>query len=239
MGLKAVPLQQETYKDQAYRLLRRAILEGDLKPGEPLVASRLSQQLGISRTPVREAVQALEKEGWVERRRSGGVRVSGLSMDQIEELFAIRGALEGLACRYAAERMTPTLLRELRSVHAESVEAVNRGSTADTDSLGRAFHGVIHRASGFRLLESQLSQMRDHINRYRRLTIATPGRVADAVREHAEILEALERGDGSAAEAAMRKHIHLSWLVTRAALAPFLAQRRGTAADEGQRTPAC
>src|SRR5690606_29206902 len=103
MGLKAVPLQQETYKDQAYRLLRRAILEGDLKPGEPLVASRLSQQLGISRTPVREAVQALEKEGWVERRRSGGVRVSGLSMDQIEELFAIRGALEGLACRYAAE----------------------------------------------------------------------------------------------------------------------------------------
>lgn len=231
MGLKVVPLRQETYKDQAYRLLRRAILEGDLKPGEPLVASRLSQQLGISRTPVREAVQALEKEGWVERRRSGGVRVSGLSMDQIEELFAIRGALEGLACRYAAERMTPALLRELRAVHEEAVEAARRGSIAGTDSLGKAFHRVIHRASGFRLLESQLAQMRDHINRYRRLTISTPGRVTDAVREHAQIVEALERGDGSAAEAAMRKHIHLSWIVTRAALAPFLDQPGGTVVD--------
>lgn len=202
-------------RDEVYRVLRRTIVQGEVSAGTRLVASQLAEQLGVSRTPLREALQLLEREGFVRRLATGVVEVVGLSRDEMEEVFAIRAALEGLAARYAALRATPEDVARMEEILASLERWAGKSKFEKLDVETHGFHAAIHQASGLKLALGQLETMRDHINRYRARTIATPGRAAELVREHGEILKRIRLHDPDQAEIAMRQHIWNAWLVMK------------------------
>lgn len=206
------PIEVSNRRSQAWRVLRESIVSGRLPTGTKLIGSQLAEQLGVSRTPLREAIQLLEREGFVKRLPSGVVEVVGLGLDEIEEVYAIRARMEGLATRYAALRATPEEIARLREILADMRRAVRRGKRAEVDADGAEFHGLIHRASHLTFAVQQLATMRDHIDRYRAQTLVLPGRQDAVIEEHAEVVQWLEQHDGDRAEDAMRKHIWNAWL---------------------------
>jgi DNA-binding GntR family transcriptional regulator len=206
------PIEVSNRRSQAWRVLRESIVSGRLPAGTKLIGSQLAEQLGVSRTPLREAIQLLEREGFVKRLPSGVVEVVGLGLDEIEEVYAIRARLEGLATRYAALRATPDEVAQLSDILADMREAVRRANRAEVDADGAEFHELIHQASHLTFAVQQLATMRDHIDRYRAQTIALPGRQDAVIDEHAEVVRWLELRDGDRAEDAMRKHIWNAWL---------------------------
>jgi len=205
-------------RDKAYEVVKRAIVQGRLKPGERLVETRIAETLNISRTPLREAILRLEAEGFVQRLPSGGVRVGPSSETEIRELFAVRSVLEGLAAREAAERLSDAQLQRLAGLIQQIAEA--DGSAPDVlqiARLGEEFHRIILEASGNRKCAGLLRVLRDHIDRYRFLTIAIPGRGRAAASEHEAVLNALRTRHPEAAELAMRAHVWEAgkWMMRR------------------------
>lgn len=197
--------------DDAVTRLEAWIVTGRLKPGEKLVEQTLSAQFGISRGPLREAIRTLEARRLVQRRPFAGVRVIDLSVDEIEQLLITREALEGMACRQAAENMTLRETEQLRAsldalgnlVRSEGVEAAFR--------KGREFdlHLQIARGSGNRFLTDMIC--RDlypllGLFRYRSAQMRG-GDFAGSAQEHSDIVSAIERRQPDEAEQRMRRHI--------------------------------
>lgn len=206
----------------AYERLERAIMEGEIKPGERLSESGLARRFGISRGPLREAIGQLEGRRLVERRSNLGARVVSLSNIELIDLLVIRESLEGMACRMAASRLTTQQidrLEELLSQHAE-MEEVKSGRGYFQGSDDADFHQVILRACGnsrlIGLLDVELYSL---LRLYRHQLSMRPGRPAAALREHQAILAALKARDGDQAENAMRFHIRNS----RAAVKEYFA----------------
>lgn len=196
-----------TYTQQTHQLLRNAILNGKLQPGQRLVAKHLTETLGVSRTPLREAFQLLEQEGLVRRRPNGVVEVVGLSLEEIEELYEIRAMVEGLACRRAATRITAEQLAQLEQATEQIGRFTAVGDDAAVERFGRVFHRVILEAGDTGRAGEILRQLQEQIHRYRPVSIAMPGRMSDAFQEHAVIQKALADRDPDAAERAMRDHV--------------------------------
>jgi DNA-binding GntR family transcriptional regulator len=214
-------VERLTLADRVFEQIVEAIVQGRIGPGETINETVLSTRLGVSRAPLREAIFRLEAKGLIDRMPHLGARVVELQPRDLEELFAIREGLEGMAARLAAVAMSAAELAAL----AQSLEAHRRqpdvaAGTAYYQAGGDAdFHFRIARGSNnrrlFRLLcEDMYSLMRV----YRFRSSAAPGRARQAYKEHQEILAALRRRDATAAEAAMRKHIRLSWRNTQARL---------------------
>ncbi|MFZ5825860.1 MAG: GntR family transcriptional regulator [Bacillota bacterium] len=220
---RGIRLTSSTYSQQAYQVLRQAILDGKLKPGQRLAAKHLTETFGISRTPLREAFQLLEQEGLVRRLPNGIVEVEGLSLAEIEELYLIRGMLEGLACRLASVRITTEQLAQMDKVTEQIAHFTAMGDERAIERFGREFHRIIHEASGASRTIDLLHQMQDHIHRYRPLSIAHPGRMQEAFSEHEEISKALVARDPDAAELAMRTHIMNGGKVVLAGLRTVLS----------------
>jgi len=151
----------------------------------------------------------------VRRLATGVVEVVGLSRDEMEEVFAIRAALEGLAARYAALRATPEDVARMEEILASLERWAGKSKFEKLDVETHGFHAAIHQASGLKLALGQLETIRDHINRYRARTLSTPGRAAELVREHGEILKWIRLRDPDQAEIAMRQHIWNAWLVMK------------------------
>ncbi len=195
-------------RDKAYDVIKRAIVRGTLSPGQRLVEVRIAETLNVSRTPLREAILRLEAEGFVERLASGGVRVKALSAAEIRELYAVRSVLEGLAAREAAERLTDEQIDRLTGLIRQLKNA--DGSAPDVAriaALGEEFHRIILEASGNQTCTELLRLLRDHINRYRHLTIAIPGRHRAAAKEHETLFAVLRQRDPEQSERAMRTHV--------------------------------
>lgn len=206
------PIEVSNRRTQAWRVLRDSIVNGKLPAGTRLVGSQLAEQLGVSRTPLREALQLLEREGFVRRLPTGVVEVVGLNLDEIEEVYAIRARLEGLATRYAALRATPAELEHVRAIRMSMERAAQLGQSDELDAEGIEFHEYIHRISRLRFAVEQLDTMRDHIDRYRAQTINSPGRSRAILHEHADVVRCMEARDGDSAEQAMIRHIWNAWL---------------------------
>jgi DNA-binding GntR family transcriptional regulator len=206
----------------AYERLERAIMEGEIKPGDRLSESALARRYGISRGPLREAIGQLEGRRLVERKSNLGARVVSLSNDDLIDLLVIRESLEGMACRMAASRITDVQLAQLEkllSAHADT-EAVKSGRGYFQGSGDSDFHQVIMQACGNRRLVGMLDgELYSLLRLYRHRISTRPGRPQAALREHRAILAALKSRDGDQAEAAMRAHIQNS----RAAVEKWLA----------------
>jgi DNA-binding GntR family transcriptional regulator len=214
------PIEVSSRRSQAWRVLRDSIVSGRLPAGTKLIGSQLAEQLGVSRTPLREALQLLEREGFVHRLPNGVVEVVGLSRDEVEEVYAIRARMEGLVTRYAAMRATPEEMEHVGDILSSMRRAARRGKTVELDALGVEFHDFIQRISRLRYTVKQLETMRDHIDRYRAQTINSPGRQDALLEEHADVVRWMEARDPARAEEAMRHHIWKAWETIEGATVP-------------------
>jgi DNA-binding GntR family transcriptional regulator len=192
----------------AYDLLLEAIDQGVFRPGDRLVETELAERFGVSRTPVREAMQRLEAQS-VLARDGRSLVVSSLDHDQLGELYVVRAELEGLAARLAAQHAAPEEVRVLWDL----VER-DRGLTGQPERLARAnrsFHRQIHLASHNRYLIQQLDMVHRSMALVANTSLAVEGRGARALEEHAAIVRAIEAHDGNAADAAIRRHISVAF----------------------------
>jgi DNA-binding GntR family transcriptional regulator len=188
----------------AYTLILEAIDSGVYRPGDRLVESELAERFGVSRTPVREALQRLETQSMLAR-DGRSLIVASLDHNQLAELYVVRAELEGLAARLAAKHATPEEVRVLRGMVED-----DRAHLKDPDAMSRAnrrFHKQIHLASHNRYLVQQLDLVHRSMALLATTSLAAQGRSEAALAEHDAIVRAIEAGDGDAAQAALRAHI--------------------------------
>lgn len=203
-------LSKSTPKD-AYALILEAIDSGTYRPGDRLVESDLADQFGMSRTPIREALQRLETQSLLAR-DGRSLIVASLDHNQMAELYAVRAELEGLAAKLAAKHAS----EEEKSVLQEMVDQ-DRLIIDDPNALSRAnrrFHKQIHLASHNRFLVQQLDLLHRSMALMATTSLAVEGRGKDAMSEHQAIVDAILAGDGDAAFDALREHISIAF-VTR------------------------
>ena len=188
----------------AYTLVLKAIDQGDYRPGDRLVESDLALRFGVSRTPIREALQRLETQA-VLARDGRSLVVASLDHDQLGELYVVRAELEGLAARLAAQHAGPEEIRVLREMIAR-----DRDIASDPDTLSRAnkrFHHQIHLASHNRYLIQQLEMVRRSMALVATTSLGAAGRAARALDEHEAIVDAIDARDGPTADERIRAHI--------------------------------
>ncbi len=192
----------------AYTLILEAIDMGIYKPGDRLVESELAERFGMSRTPIREALQRLETQSLLTR-DGRSLIVASLDHNQLAELYMVRSELEGLAARLAARHATAEEIRLLRAM----VEA-DRKLIDDPQALSRAnkrFHKQIHLASHNRYLVQQLDLVHRSMALLATTSISFAGRGQQTIEEHHRIVEAIAAGDGDRAYEALRAHISLAF----------------------------
>ncbi len=193
--------------DEVYERLRAAILEGNLRPGMRLVETRLSEQFGISRTPLREALQKLEQEGLVSARPGGGVVVVELTKRDIQEISGIRQVLEGYAAKLAATRLTEQEMDRLAQIVERTEKALQRGDRAEVAALNAEFHGIINRASGSKRLLKLINGFRQYFFNTKVAEYFTDDELRQSIEGHWRILKALRARDGEAADREVREHL--------------------------------
>ncbi|NJK44266.1 MAG: GntR family transcriptional regulator [Pleurocapsa sp. SU_196_0] len=211
-------------RDEVYDHLKLEILSGQLPSGSRLAEIALAERLGVSRTPVREAVQRLAQDGLVEVAPNRGAKVRGVSAQEVEDVYAVREVLDGLAARLAASHRTKNDLRTMR----EALERLERANPQDFGAQVAAdleFHNAIAIASKNAALETTLRGLSQGVARVKLLTRAYNQSLTtrDA---HTQILEAIERGDATDAEERARGHVrHFSTIILQE-LAPVLGGHR-------------
>jgi DNA-binding GntR family transcriptional regulator len=205
-----IPIKLENYKplrDIVFEHLRAAIISGALKPGERLMELQLAEDMGVSRTPVREAIRKLELEGLVSMVARRGAYVSDLSIRDIAETFEVRAALESLAAGLAAERIVPEELEQLERVLVEIGTCEQQGTIERMVELDEEFHALLFAATRNSRLSQIISNLREQIARFRRSSLSTPGRIKAVFQEHKSIVEAISDRNSSLAQALAREHI--------------------------------
>ena len=211
--------------DYTTQELRRRILSGQVAPGERMVELELSAQLAVSRTPIRIALGELEKEGLLERLPTRGFRVRQFSVDEITNAVDVRGVLEGMAARQAAERgITPETGAELQACIDEGRQLLEQaqasGHVIDAARwvpMNARFHGALVRAAGNSTLTSALAHVSKTpmagagaLSLNGALPLLEYGFIQRAQTDHEDVLAALLAGEGARAEALMREHAHRS-----------------------------
>ncbi len=194
-------------REQVYAVLRELILTGGLGPGAALDEKAVAARLGVSRTPVHEAVKKLSDEHLVEVRAQSGTTVSPLDRHQIEQAHVIRRALEAESATYAAQRVTPAWLNRLADIQLLHAAALERRAYVDAIHQDDAFHRTIAEISGYPLLWRAIEISKAQLDRCRHAMIPRAGEGAATLSEHQAILDALRRGDPEASCAAMRAHL--------------------------------
>ncbi len=192
---------------QVYSALRDAIVSGKLRPGERIVEDRICMELGVSRSPLREALRKLEGEGLVSILPRRGAVVTELTHGEQLELFAVREALEGLAAHLAASQITPVELAELEDVCLAMEQCIEARDMPTVVALNTQFHELIAKASRNRWVREFLVSIRAQTRRLYRSSLEKPDRALESVAEHRLVIESLRRGDGSRAEALARRHV--------------------------------
>lgn len=193
--------------EMVYESLRDAIVNQVLKPGERLMETELADEMGVSRTPVREAIRKLEQEGYVVLIPRKGAYVSGLSIKDINEVFEIRGALEALAAGLAASRATKEEIEEMELSLAQEASHWETSDLLKTIDVDTRFHELIFKASRNSRVLSMIKELRDQVQRFRTTTLAVPGRMKFALDEHRRIVEAIASRNVQLAQKAAREHI--------------------------------
>lgn len=193
-------------RDSVFSILRNAILDKKLEPGQRLVERNIAEQLGISRTPVREAIHKLELERLVTHFPRKGVVVSGFTKADIIEILVIRTSLEALICSIAATKIRPKELERLESLAKLLTEEHEKGNFKKSNQMNDKFHEVIYKAAESPRLYDFLNTLREYITKFTQVAYSKPGRSEEVWVEHNEIIEALRRHDSSEAEAAAKRH---------------------------------
>lgn len=198
-------------REKAYDYLKLAILDDRINAGERLAEEHLARELGISRTPIREALQKLASEGLIRPLGTRGFVVSRDSREEVEELFEIRAVLEGYALRVICERITEPVLASLQQCVDEAAAALAADHLDDVYRCNTWFHDTLHELIADKpRLNAQMVNMRRYVLRYRHGTIQYHDGGRRTVDGHRKILLALQLRDPDLCERVMREHIRLS-----------------------------
>ncbi len=192
-------------RDEVYDHIKAEILTGKLTSGERLAEIALAERLGVSRTPVREAVQRLVQDGLVEVEANKGAKVRALSISQIEETYAVREALDGLAARLAAEHRTEADLLRMRDA-LDKLETSPMDAYLEQVAIDLEFHAAIANASRNTVLDGVLRGISETVTRVKQLTRET-NQTLETRTDHHAILNAIQGRDPEAAERAARAHV--------------------------------
>ncbi len=191
--------------DQVFERLESSILTGQYNRGEVLTELRLVEDLGVSRTPIREAVRRLEHEHIVSITPKGIV-VLGVSKEDLTDIYEIRVRIEGLSAAAAARRITREQLKELSDTIDLQEYYANRGDAGHIIQQDSRFHELLYRCSGSSVLYHTLLPLHNKVQKYRQASVEDPERAAKATMEHREIYEALAAGDPELAAEAVTRH---------------------------------
>ena len=198
---------KQTLESTVFDRLEAEILDGTVPAGTTLSEIKICEMYGVSRTPVREAVLLLEREGLVISSGMRGITVVGVDDADIDDIYQIRIRTEGLASRYMAERPSAAERRELAEAVALQEFYTGRGDAKKLRELDTRFHEIVYRGSGSRVIEGTLSGLHKQISLFRERALLSPERTPQSVAEHKEILNAIMQNDGDAAEALTAEHI--------------------------------
>ena len=194
--------------DQIFEQLERDILSGKYPRGELLTELRLSEELGVSRTPIREAIRRLEQENILEE-AGRGVTVVGISKQDMLDMYEIRIRIEGLAAEWAAARIGDEELNQIReTLELQRYYTEKGGSHSDQiKNLDSQFHELVYRACGSRALTDTLIGLHKKMTKFRMASVSKQSRALQSVEEHEAILAALSAHDAEAAGEAMTSHV--------------------------------
>ena len=195
----------KSISDEVYRVLRQAIICGELKPNEHLVETQLAQTLGVSRTPVREAIHRLETDGLARSLPNRSTVAAWYSLEDIQHIYSMRARVEGYAARLTAEKGTDATLAKLEALSLKFAQA----SPKEQDELNRHFHKAIVQACRAERVIKVAMSLVEHSLMGRLYLLHTPEDRVRSVKEHEAIAKALRKRDGPEAERLV--HDHLEW----------------------------
>ena len=207
---RLTPVDLESYRplrELVLDAIRGAIMNGTLQPRERLMEIQMAEELGVSRTPIREALRKLELEGFIVMVPRKGAYVSDLSFKDIADVFEIRAALEGLAAGLAAERITEEELERMERLLVEKQEAITQDDIGKLVEVDTKFHELMYQASRNVRLGSIISNLREQIQRFRLTSLSYPGRNKLSLEEHKKIVEAIQARDFQLARQLATEHI--------------------------------
>lgn len=194
-------------RSRVFNQLQNDILNGYYEPGESLIETKLSEELGVSRTPIREALRQLELEGLVQSIPNKGVIVKGVSPKDIQDIYTIRMLIEGLAARWAAEKITDEELQELKdAVDLQEFYTV-RNDFSHLLQSDTKFHDIIFKACKSKPLMHTLSTFHHYVQKARKISMSSPGRAMKVLDEHKAILQAIIDKDVQKAERLTTEHV--------------------------------
>lgn len=203
----ATPGAANKLANEARDKIRQAIADGYLKPNQRLVESQIARELGMSRTPVREALKQLEVVGFVTTLTTGGVIVANYSPGQIRSMYEIREALETMGMRLACQRATEEQIEKAREYHNRSFEAIRNRDIDQFIELNNGFHGELLNCCGNEQLSSLVEILRNPFFDKRVAELLTDREWQDVINQHGRILEAVSRRKAHLAEQAVRQHV--------------------------------
>ncbi len=189
-----------------YEMIKQRLLSHELEPGTKLREEDLADQLGVSRTPVREAINKLEREGLVEIIPRYGTFVANISSKDVEEIYQIREALECLAMRLALPRFRKDKLLELARIHKECKVPLEKGDFDPFIKVDTTFHDLLVKLSKNKRLIRLMSNLNNQIRLGRLESFSVPGRAKKSLNEHERIIEAMLKGNAEEAEDFLRQH---------------------------------
>lgn len=208
-GRHDVPKEADKYslRGRVFHQLREGILSGQYNENEELKEATIGAELGVSRTPVREALRQLELEGLVNIIPNKGAYVTGISPKDIHDIYVIRSYLEGLAARWACERITDAEIEEIEEIVYLTGFHAKKKHYEQIVELDNKFHESIYRASGSKILEHELTTFHHYVERIRKKFLGKEDRAVKSNEEHTAILEAIRQRDGELAEKLAHEHI--------------------------------
>ena len=199
--------ERKSLGEHVFESLKHSIVRGKISPGEWLVESHIAETLGISRTPVREAIHKLEREGLIERQARGGFTVLGFKRDDIEETFGIRSVLEGYAARLAAIKHDAKELEDLENKIDEFQNALDRKKMDLLPTINTEFHDLLYGLSKSPKLINMINHLRDQIYRYRQMILKERKFASTSNQDHKKMIKYIRRRDAEGAERLVREHI--------------------------------
>lgn len=202
----------EPLRKQVYKVLREAILKGELMIGEKITEMEIADELSVSRTPVREAFRMLEQEELINIIPQQGVFVAGVETEkEIDDIFQLRAELEGLAAYLAAEKISEEQKASLKEYTKELEECIKNNDQRGCIRVDIAFHRIIKEASNNKWLEKFLDTLFEQATRFRSSSFSRKGRMHEFLSEHMELADAINSGDSDRARKCAEDHIKAAW----------------------------
>src|SRR4030043_247299 len=199
--------KRKSLREEVYESLRKSILHGKMKPGQHLIEEQLADHVGISRTPVREALHKLERDELVTRLPKGGFAVREFTKEDVEEIFGIRSALESYAAYLATLHISPDKISILEKKIDELERVLDSGDDEKIVQLHTDFHEILYKSCKSKKLIEMVNSFRDYFYRYRSALLRTEEGFNDSIKGHRQMLEAMKKKNPSLVEKLVRQHL--------------------------------